>query len=54
MAILQRKEGQAIESWINFNFFDNQLSVYINDDFHELDYCEKETGISVPISCFGC
>jgi len=52
--ILGCKEGRSTESWIDFNFFDNQLSAHISDDFPELDYCGKVDGISVPIPHFGC
>lgn len=47
-------EGRSTESWIDFDFFDNQLSAHISDDFPKLDYCGKVDGISVPIPHFGC
>lgn len=52
--ILGCKEGRSTESWIDFDFFDNQLSAHISDDFPKLDYCGKVDGISVPIPHFGC
>ena len=52
--ILGCKEGRSTESWIDFDFFDNQLSAHISDEFPELDYCGKVDGISVPIPHFGC
>lgn len=52
--ILGCKEGRSTESWIDFDFFDNQLSAHISDDFPELDYCGKVDGIRVPIPHFGC
>jgi extradiol dioxygenase family protein len=52
--ILGCKEGRFTETWIDFDFFDNQLSAHISDDFPELDYCGKVDGISVPIPHFGC
>lgn len=52
--ILGCKEGRSTESWIDFNFFGNQLSAHISNDFPELDYCGKVDGINVPIPHFGC
>jgi len=52
--ILGCQEGRSTESWIDFNFFGNQLSAHLSDDFPELDYCGKVDGISVPIPHFGC
>ncbi len=52
--ILGCKEGRSTEAWIDFDFFDNQLSAHISDNFPELDYCGKVDGISVPIPHFGC
>lgn len=52
--ILGCKEGRSTESWIDFDFFDNQLSAHISDRIPELDYCGKVDGISVPIPHFGC
>ncbi|SMC87918.1 VOC family protein [Cellulophaga tyrosinoxydans] len=51
--ILGCKEGRSTESWIDFNFFDNQLSAHVSDRIPELDYCGKVDGISVPIPHFG-
>ncbi len=52
--ILGCEEGRSSESWIDFNFFDNQLSAHISDNFPELDYCGQVDGVSVPIPHFGC
>lgn len=52
--ILGCKEGRSTESWIDFDFFGNQLSAHLSDNFPELDYCGKVDGISVPIPHFGC
>ncbi|WP_400078295.1 VOC family protein [Winogradskyella sp. R77965] len=52
--ILGCKEGRSTETWIDFDFFENQLSAHISDNFPELDYCGKVDGISVPIPHFGC
>lgn len=52
--ILGCKEGRSTDTWIDFNFFGNQLSAHLSDDIPELDYCGKVDGISVPIPHFGC
>ncbi len=52
--ILGCEEGRSTESWIDFNFFGNQLSAHISNEFPALDYCGKVDGISVPIPHFGC
>lgn len=52
--ILGCEEGRSTESWIDFNFFGNQLSAHISHDFPELDFCGQVDGISVPIPHFGC
>ena len=52
--ILGCKEGRSTASWIDFNFFGNQLSGHVSDSIPELDYCGKVDGISVPIPHFGC
>jgi len=52
--ILGCEEGRSTENWIDFNFFGNQLSAHVSDDFPKLDYCGKVEGISVPIPHFGC
>jgi len=52
--ILGCEEGRSTESWIDFNFFGNQLSAHISNEFPALDYCGKVDGVSVPIPHFGC
>ena len=51
--ILGCEEGRSTESWIDFNFFGNQLSAHISNEFPALDYCGKVDGVSVPIPHFG-
>ena len=46
--------GRFTETWIDFDFFGNQLSAHVSNSFPELDYCGKVDGISVPIPHFGC
>ncbi len=52
--ILGCKEGRSTDSWIDLNFFGNQLSAHVSDNFPDLDYCGKVDGINVPIPHFGC
>lgn len=52
--ILGCEEGRSNENWVDFNFFENQLSAHVSEDFPELDYCGQVDGISVPIPHFGC
>ena len=52
--ILGCEEGRSTENWVDFNFFGNQLSAHISNNFPALDYCGKVDGISVPIPHFGC
>jgi uncharacterized protein len=47
-------EGRSTDTWIDFNFFGNQLSAHVSDNFPDLDYCGKVDGVSVPIPHFGC
>ncbi len=52
--ILGCKEGRSTESWIDFNFFDNQLSAHVSTEIPDLDYCGNVDGVKVPIPHFGC
>lgn len=52
--LLGCKEGRSTENWIDFNFFDNQLSAHISKDFPKPDYCGSVDDIKVPIPHFGC
>jgi extradiol dioxygenase family protein len=52
--ILGCKEGRSTESWIDFDFFGNQLSAHVSAIFPDLDFCGKVDGVSVPIPHFGC
>ncbi|MEN8914160.1 MAG: VOC family protein [Polaribacter sp.] len=52
--ILGCSEGRSADSWIDFNFFGNQLSAHVSKDLPELDFCGKVDGIQVPIPHFGC
>lgn len=52
--ILGCKEGRSTSTWIDFDFFGNQLSAHLSTNFPELDYCGKVDGVEVPIPHFGC
>ena len=52
--ILGCKEGRATDTWVDFDFFGNQISAHISESNFELDYCGDVDGISVPIPHFGC
>ena len=52
--ILGCEEGRSTDTWIDFNFFGNQLSAHVSADLPELDYCGKVDDVNVPIPHFGC
>lgn len=52
--LLGCKEGRATSSWLDFDFFGNQLSAHVSKHILVLDYCGKVDGVSVPIPHFGC
>ncbi len=52
--ILECEEGRSTESWIDFNFFGNQLSAHISANLPENDYCGNVDAVKVPIPHFGC
>ncbi len=52
--ILGCKEGRSTETWIDFNFFGNQLSAHVSAQIPEPDFCGQVDGIPVPIPHFGC
>ena len=52
--LLGCEEGRSTDTWIDFNFFGNQLSAHISNDIPDLDFCGKVDGINVPIPHFGC
>ena len=52
--ILGCKEGRSTSTWIDFDFFGNQLSAHISDVIPSLDYCGLVDGVKVPIPHFGC
>lgn len=52
--ILGCREGRSTESWVDFDFFGNQISAHVGQVSSEMDYCGDVEGISVPIPHFGC
>ncbi|ESA34585.1 dioxygenase [Leptolyngbya sp. Heron Island J] len=52
--ILGCREGRSTDSWIDFDFFGNQLSAHVGKVDTHVDYCGDVDGISVPVPHFGC
>ncbi len=52
--LLGCEEGRSSDTWVDFDFFGNQLSAHISNDRAPLDYCGLVDGIKVPIPHFGC
>lgn len=52
--ILGCLEGRSTDTWVDFNFFGNQISAHLGKSEIELDYCGKIDGVSVPVPHFGC
>ncbi|HMS71348.1 MAG TPA: glyoxalase [Saprospiraceae bacterium] len=46
-------EGRSTDTWIDFDFFGNQLSAHVNNKIAPLDYCGKVDGVEVPMPHFG-
>ena len=51
--LLNCAEGRSTDSWVDFDFFGNQISAHIGES-KPLDYCGDVDGVSVPIPHFGC
>lgn len=52
-SILGCKEGRSTDTWVDFDFFGNQISAHLSNDFPALDYCGHVDNIKVPIPHFG-
>jgi extradiol dioxygenase family protein len=52
--ILGCNQGRFTESWIDFDFFGNQLSAHISNNIPKPDYCGTVDGVKVPIPHYGC
>ena len=52
--LLGCQEGRSTETWIDFNFFGNQLSLHVGEVVKKSKTNSNVDGISVPIPHFGC
>ena len=53
-ALLGCPEGRSSETWVDFNFFGNQLSLHVGDSVKRSKANSKVEDISVPMPHFGC
>ena len=51
--LLGCREGRSTESWIDFDFFGNQISCHLAEKISKPQPCGSVDGISVPIPHFG-
>ena len=52
--LLGCKEGRSTESWVDFDFFGNQLSLHIGQTIKELESDSRVDNVEVPLPHFGC
>ena len=52
--LLGCQEGRSTETWVDFNFFGNQLSLHLGEVVKRSKTTSKVENISVPIPHFGC
>ena len=52
--LLGCQEGRSTDTWIDFNFFGNQLSLHLGEVIKRSKTTSKVDDISVPIPHFGC
>ena len=52
--LLGCQEGRSTETWVDFNFFGNQLSLHLGEVVKRSKTASKVDDISVPIPHFGC
>ena len=52
--LLGCQEGRSTETWVDFNFFGNQLSLHLGEVVKRRKNTSKVDDISVPIPHFGC
>ena len=52
--LLGCQEGRSTESWVDFDFFGNQLSLHIGQTIQELESDSKVDNVEVPLPHFGC
>ena len=52
--LLECPEGRSSETWVDFNFFGNQLSLHIGEVIKSSNSSSSVEGVSVPMPHFGC
>ena len=52
--LLGCQEGRSADTWVDFNFFGNQLSLHVGELVKRSKTTSKVENISVPIPHFGC
>jgi hypothetical protein len=52
--LLGCQEGRSTDTWVDFNFFGNQLSLHLGEKVKRSKTTSKVDDISVPIPHFGC
>ena len=52
--LLGCQEGRSTDSWVDFDFFGNQLSLHIGQTIKELESDSKVDNVEVPLPHFGC
>ena len=52
--LLGCQEGRSTETWVDFNFFGNQLSLHLGEVVQKSKTTSKVDDISVPMPHFGC
>jgi extradiol dioxygenase family protein len=53
-SLLGCSEGRSSDTWVDFNFFGNQLSLHVGDSVKRSKANSKVEDISVPMPHFGC
>ena len=52
--LLGCQEGRSTETWVDFDFFGNQLSLHLGEVVKRSKTASKVDNISVPMPHFGC
>jgi len=52
--LLGCQEGRSTDTWVDFNFFGNQLSLHLGEVIKRSKTTSKVDDISVPMPHFGC
>ena len=52
--LLGCQEGRSTDTWVDFNFFGNQLSLHVGEAIKRSKTNSEVDDISVPIPHFGC